>query len=327
MGAAMQPSTSDDVNASIVLDPIPLDNDDDINQRSSSLLSNLSHLSNLSRFSFGSLFSSRGSGRVMQVDSNRKSSTATTNERLSTSIVGGRMVDNSGFGTNVMSHNRDMVLSSRSIPSLSASPPTGRNMVLAEQWTLLDVLQGQERRVLSAEFKPILNEFSNMMDRIPLHERDRGTQDLYGVSPIPPVEDPVQLQRWLDEMDGWLTRKAVHDHPALKKAISINRKYVQDERIVFLRSEDWNPQRAAIKMGKYYDLQDEFFGSHTLGRDVTFDDMKGDLEYWRMGFLQLLEERDRSGRPVVIIFGKMQLYHVPVETVVSIVMTMAMTMR
>ncbi|KAL3904801.1 MAG: hypothetical protein SGILL_009927, partial [Bacillariaceae sp.] len=87
----------------------------------------------------------------------------------------------------------------------------------------------------------------------------------------------------------------------------------------FLRAEDWNVEWACDRMARFFEHKLDLFGSDALCRELTMQDLTAeDVRLWReTGFLQVLDERDRSGRPVVVMFGLQQM-GLPVETVLRV---------
>lgn len=302
------PSASNDV----LLEPIPVDSND----------LNDSDLSLWSRFSFGSLMGgfkgsisllhSGGSGGGNNNNNNSKNmSSRSSNVGMSGS--GGVTTG----GTNLLPRHHELASSAR-------------KSMAAEQWTLVDAMrrtvweeeeedEDDERDAIASASVPGRRRLPGVVDKLPPHEKDRAVHDVYGLAGPIPAEDPARLRGWKDEMDRLLRSAAkTGRHHALQEAIEKDPAYVRDCRVAFLRAADWMPDRAVGKMGAYFDLKRAHFGPDALCRDVTFADMAVDLEYWKNGFLQLLEERDRSGRPVVMIFGRLHNEKVPLETVVSV---------
>eukprot|EP00537_Pseudo-nitzschia_pungens_P010782 CAMPEP_0172385840 /NCGR_PEP_ID=MMETSP1061-20121228/3452_1 /TAXON_ID=37318 /ORGANISM="Pseudo-nitzschia pungens, Strain cf. pungens" /LENGTH=554 /DNA_ID=CAMNT_0013114997 /DNA_START=285 /DNA_END=1952 /DNA_ORIENTATION=+ len=77
-------------------------------------------------------------------------------------------------------------------------------------------------------------------------------------------------------------------------------------RLRFLRCEDFDAKKAAIRMMKYLNLVYELFGYFALFRPIKLSDFtRRELKILQSGWLQVLPYRDRSGRRVLVWVGKM----------------------
>jgi hypothetical protein len=131
-----------------------------------------------------------------------------------------------------------------------------------------------------------------------------------------------------------LLPKLAQNHPGLAKAIQINERYVLQERIKFLRSDEYDPIKAAERMGFYFDMKYDYFcGASSpcrdvacpcIARDLTVHDLtKEDLDYWRTGFYQVCREKDRAGRVVCIVFLPLcYRLRIPPEAMVRVYLVM-----
>lgn len=69
--------------------------------------------------------------------------------------------------------------------------------------------------------------------------------------------------------------------------------------LMFLRAEKYNAKLACCRMVHFFKEKRILFGSHTLGRDITLNDMdERDMELLQSGYMQILPQRDRAGRAV-----------------------------
>jgi len=78
--------------------------------------------------------------------------------------------------------------------------------------------------------------------------------------------------------------------------------YVNDTefRMRFLRSELFDARKAATKLVDYLDVVCDLFGEYALQRPIQLSDFTEDeMQVFRIGNLQLLPFRDRSGRRIV----------------------------
>ncbi|KAL3906983.1 MAG: hypothetical protein SGILL_009057 [Bacillariaceae sp.] len=167
----------------------------------------------------------------------------------------------------------------------------------------------------------ILGELTQQMQALSVEEQERAMYDLMTENELTlKMEGKQTPQQWMDQMDAAMEHKRrTTGGTILQKAMHMNLQFVKDQRWKFLRAEDWNVQRAVDRMGRFFEHKLDLFGEEALCRELTMQDLTPeDKEYWReTGFLQILDERDRTGRPVVIMFGKAQM-NVPLDTVIRV---------
>mmetsp|Transcript_7397 Transcript_7397/g.11691 ORF Transcript_7397/g.11691 Transcript_7397/m.11691 type:complete len:609 (+) Transcript_7397:904-2730(+) len=134
-------------------------------------------------------------------------------------------------------------------------------------------------------------------------------------------------------MDQLIPEQA-KEHPGLEIALKKNAQYIHQERMKFLRADEYDPVKAAERMGYYFDMRLQYFCRLTakhhndecacIVRDLTIDDLtEDDLKYWRTGFYQVCREKDRAGRIVCIVFLPLcyQL-QIPPESMVRVYLVM-----
>jgi hypothetical protein len=160
--------------------------------------------------------------------------------------------------------------------------------------------------------------------------------DLHGVSGCLPEKNTEQIDQWLQHMDQ-LIREYTKEFPGLAKALRVDAQYVRQERLKFLRADEYDPVKAAERMGHYFDMKQEYFcGSKSakgqghgeecscISRDLTIYDLsEEDLNYWRTGFYQVCREKDSAGRIVCIVFLELcYRLQIPAESMVRVYLVM-----
>eukprot|EP00536_Pseudo-nitzschia_multiseries_P011513 jgi/Psemu1/29150/gm1.29150_g len=81
-----------------------------------------------------------------------------------------------------------------------------------------------------------------------------------------------------------------------------------DFRLRFLRCELFDVPKAAVRFWKYLDFTRECWGDIVLERPVGIEDIlrnKEDKRYLKEGYVQILPCRDRSGRRIVTLMGRL----------------------
>ena len=188
-------------------------------------------------------------------------------------------------------------------------------------------------------------DLSRRVNNLTVTEMQEAQNDIYGFRLHREREDPFEMNTLMNDMDK-MTRMGISGNDSRFSALRIamrfngNRssissnhpnasigggsnmngaEYVLSQRVKFLRASDWSVKAAVFRMALFFELKLEYFGSECLTRDLTMKDLtKLDRDLWRRyGFLQLAEERDVSGRAIMILIGKEQ-FHLPIATIVSI---------
>jgi hypothetical protein len=83
----------------------------------------------------------------------------------------------------------------------------------------------------------------------------------------------------------------------------MNPDYVRNRnfRLMFLRSDQFDVKRAALRLARHFQVKLDLFGEAKLAEDITQDDLdKVTMEALYSGFVQLLPTRNRAGRAISI---------------------------
>ena len=148
------------------------------------------------------------------------------------------------------------------------------------------------------------------MNKLTLKEREKALDDVHGI-PIDEEEDPMQLLTWLDSMDCHL-QTIKQQATAYELAKARSREYVQKMRIMFLRSDRYQPKDAAERMARFFELKKRLFGVESLTKDITLDDFDSDdLDTLNCGCVQVSPLTDMVGRQIYIFVGKLRMYKTP----------------
>jgi hypothetical protein len=119
-------------------------------------------------------------------------------------------------------------------------------------------------------------------------------------------EDVLSLQSNLLQMQIHLDN--IKKGTVYEEAERIDSTYSRnrDLRLMFIRADRYNPQEAAARMVRWFELKKSLFGSEKLCKTITLDDLnEDDMECLRSGYMQLPPFRDMAGR--VIAVGMMKL--------------------
>ena len=167
---------------------------------------------------------------------------------------------------------------------------------------------------------------SQKLYELSTEERERGIQDLHGVSDLP-IEDSIQLEECLQEFKKELL-DVTAPPPAAPAAVSNsssssskgntaavidgvddeanNNLYIADDRelIKYLRAENFDPKKAKERYLRFQEKQITLFGK--AGKLTLQDLGEDDIKFLQSGFIQLLPKRDRAGRAVMICIGSLK---------------------
>lgn len=137
-------------------------------------------------------------------------------------------------------------------------------------------------------------------------EREHIQEELHGVASDAVDEDPVFVDQCLLQMEEEI--KPIRKRNAYDRALFLSPKYVKDRdfRLMFLRSVSFHPRNAANRLVKFFEFKLELFGINKLGKmKITQADLdEDDILALRKGRVQILSEKDASGRAVLLVSGK-----------------------
>lgn len=137
------------------------------------------------------------------------------------------------------------------------------------------------------------------LEKLSLIDHEQALFDIHGL-PQYHNEDPPNIDKYLQELEKEL--RMIEDKEAYDYAKYLNEDYVNDPsfRLMFLRSDLFDPRLAAQRMVYHFELKKELFGDgDILVRDVCLSDLNpSDIAALESGFLQVLRQRDAAGRPI-----------------------------
>ena len=209
--------------------------------------------------------------------------------------------------------------------------------------------------------------FARTLNSLSTEERTKAMEDVHGVSTVQ-TESPSFVRDCLKKFDDEISKlpevtttttattttvaegddgddtttaaaaDGVFNKYAYHLAMEQDPHHVRSLRILFLRSESFHIQHAAIRMVSYFDAKLDLFGPKLLTKDITIHDIeqqqqqqqqhcrvgsssnnhnhnnggasdsttttttttirKDDMDCLNTGYIQLLPSRDRSGRPI-----------------------------
>lgn len=145
---------------------------------------------------------------------------------------------------------------------------------------------------------------TNELERMSLDEHERILFDVHGIARTEEENDDL-IQRKLEDLGKALDKMKKKKKEAYERAKFLNRAYVESPkfRLMFLRSECYDPVGAAQTIVNHFEVKRKIFGDgEVLSRDVRQDDLdEEDKVTLNTGFLQVMPARDAAGRAVICL--------------------------
>ena len=98
----------------------------------------------------------------------------------------------------------------------------------------------------------------------------------------------------------------IADKDAYEIALKMYPTYVKDRKFLlkFLRAEKFDCNQAAHRLVRHFEEKLSLFGEELLGREIRLSDLSadGDMDSFKSGFMQVLPNRDASGRKIVFYY-------------------------
>ena len=154
--------------------------------------------------------------------------------------------------------------------------------------------------VSSSKHTDLSSLIASELSRLSIEDREKALEEIHGVVEVSD-EDPMEIQNLLDQVKEELKR--IRYKQAYEKAAFLSSAYVTDPDFViyFLRTDNYNPRKAAIRLVEHFKYKLELFGEHTLVRDIMYDDLSEvEKNILNSGFVYCLPKPDRAGRHVMI---------------------------
>lgn len=136
--------------------------------------------------------------------------------------------------------------------------------------------------------------------KLSIEDRTKALEEVHGV--VENIEeDPEEINKLFEQVKEELKR--IRYKQAYEKAAFLSGTYVNDPEFVlpFIRSDNYNPRPAAMRLAEHFKHKLELFGEHTLVRDIMYDDLcEKEKMILNSGFVQTSPASDRAGRKVVV---------------------------
>lgn len=176
----------------------------------------------------------------------------------------------------------------------------------AEQLETVSKLISSEQNKLSYTERNILHE---ELHGVAFNERQETPEMVqYALSQLSTELDALVLSDWNNSAHlSSLSEGYLLSRRGMKNSIYVNK---PSFRLRFLRAEQFDAKKAAIRLMKFLNLMLKTFGAFALTRPIKLTDFKrSEMKVLQAGWLQLLPFRDRSGRRVIVWTGQMGMQY------------------
>jgi hypothetical protein len=138
------------------------------------------------------------------------------------------------------------------------------------------------------------------MAALSMEEREKVLDDIHGVAQVQ-EETPEFVAQCIYQMDLALSKIPKSKRRALDRAIFLKPSILTDEKfkLMFLRSDLYDPKKAAKRMVKYFEEKLLLFGDGKLAKKITLDFLEEqDMEILNVMGCVILPNKDQTGRPI-----------------------------
>jgi hypothetical protein len=152
---------------------------------------------------------------------------------------------------------------------------------------------------------------SQELNQLSLKDREKTMEEIHGIHKRSVAQTEtnmkidVVLQQLQEEIDNLNEGK-----DAYHEAIENKSRYVMDWkfRLKFVRAEEYNMKKAARRMVNFLEFIKELYGPRVLMRPIRYKDLSDNAQtILQDGSMQILPERDPSGRRVALMSGDVGL--------------------
>jgi hypothetical protein len=160
---------------------------------------------------------------------------------------------------------------------------------------------------------------SSKLNELSMKERTKCIHELHGIPEGPVPETREIRQAKLREVNEAVSKFRKDDTVAYQMACEKDKKYVDGIKLLCLRADQFNGQKAATRLVSYFSFKQSLFGDKSLARDIALDDLKDeDKEGMHKGIVRLLPEKDRAGRSILMAITEGERHPYKTETWVSL---------
>jgi hypothetical protein len=143
-------------------------------------------------------------------------------------------------------------------------------------------------------------ELAREMNELSVQEREHVLDDIHGVAQAY-EETPEFIAKCLEELDEHISKIPKPKRRAYDRALFFKPTIQNDGnfKLMFLRADIYDPEKAAKRMVKYFEDKLQLFGEEKLAREIRLEDLtKEDMDVFSTGWCLELPHKDQVGRPI-----------------------------
>ena len=154
------------------------------------------------------------------------------------------------------------------------------------------------------------------LNQLSLEERSRAIEELHGIHKSTLLDsnnvEEKKLSQTLQQMQCEIDQIPIKE--AYNEAVRLQSQYIFDKdfRSKFIRTEQYDPRKAAIRMVRFLDFTKELYGPQILFRPICLCDFNPTaIQLMKTGNIQLPRARDAVGRRIIVLldhFGDFEYY-------------------
>eukprot|EP00980_Cylindrotheca_fusiformis_P012693 scaffold3103_cov136-Cylindrotheca_fusiformis.AAC.31 len=173
------------------------------------------------------------------------------------------------------------------------------------------LLLGRRSFDYQADKRDFDRDLASTMAKLSVKDREIALEEVNGIANCV-EEDADAMETALRKLEELLND--IKAGTAYEEAEMIDLSLVSDRasRVMFLRGNRYNPEITAKQMIAFFDSKRMLFGKELLAKHITLNDLdEDDRDAIREGSIQVLPQRDRSGRQILFEFRGLERFKSP----------------
>jgi hypothetical protein len=141
------------------------------------------------------------------------------------------------------------------------------------------------------------------LNQLSLQGRSRAIEEIHGIHKSMLLDSNNVEEENKQQMQYKVDRIPIKE--AYEEAVRLQSRYIHDKnfRLQFIRTEKYDPKKAAMRMIRFVDFAKELYGPQVLCRPMCLCDFIIRLPYnfMKTGNIQLPRARDAVGRRIIVL--------------------------
>jgi hypothetical protein len=144
------------------------------------------------------------------------------------------------------------------------------------------------------------------LSKLSVQEREKISEEVHGIIDLP-NETPELINDSIEQLKVELQKVPRSTRRAMDRAFFLRPGLETDTKfgLLFLRADNYDAEKAATRIAKYFQNKLELFGDAKLVKRITLEDMdEEDMETIQTGAVHMMSQNDRAGRSVLFLAPK-----------------------